>query len=251
MKRISILFALMTAIMTGCNNPVENAIKTQTVEFAKQTLLSDELPYTFDMEISLEWPTEATNAEALENMQRGITKLLFGSNLQTTDIEYAMAAYNENAVEHYREINEEYVADIDEEWEFLLNWSESLEGNFLPEYKDMVSYTRYIYGYSGGAHGMDARTAATFCLKTGEIVTESNLFIEGYEEKLTEALRRNLLLSIEDKEMLFETEIYPSSDFYLTAKGITYIYQRYEIGPYVLGIIEVTIPWNEIQDILK
>jgi hypothetical protein len=52
-------------------------------------------------------------------------------------------------------------------------------------------------------------------------------------------------------DMLFETEIYPSDTFYVTADGLTYVYHPYEIGPYALGIIEVTIPWNEIKDILK
>ena len=98
---------------------------------------------------------------------------------------------------------------------------------------------------------MDAKTAVTFSLSTGEEVTESDLFIEGYENKLTEALRRNLLVSIPDQSMLFETEIFPGGDFYLTSEGITYIYQRYEVGPYVIGIVEVTVPWNEIKDILK
>ena len=98
---------------------------------------------------------------------------------------------------------------------------------------------------------MDFLAGMTFLLDSGEEVTESVLFIDGYEERLTEALRAHLLDDIEHPDMLFETEITPSGNFYITEKGITYIYQRYEVGSYAMGIIEVTVPWSEIQDILR
>ena len=115
----------------------------------------------------------------------------------------------------------------------------------------MISYQSYVYGYSGGAHGNDAITCITFNRETGDVIRNEDLFIEGFENRLTSSLRANLLCSIDDTDMLFEKDILPHDNFYITSTGITYIYQRYEIGPYVLGIIEVTIPWKEIQDIIR
>ena len=252
MKHITLLSAAVLALAVSCNNYVEeDVLKTETTEFSRETPLMEDAPFTFCLDITAEWPTGGMDADAMKKMQKGITGLLFGSDLKTIDIEYAMERYNAEAVSFYISENEEMAEDIEDDWGFMLNWSESIEGSFLPKYNGMVSYIRYIYGYSGGAHGMDAKTAVTFSLSTGEEVTESDLFIEGYENKLTEALRRNLLVSIPDQSMLFETEIFPGGDFYLTSEGITYIYQRYEVGPYVIGIVEVTVPWNEIKDILK
>ena len=32
---------------------------------------------------------------------------------------------------------------------------------------------------------------------------------------------------------------------------MTYIYGQYEIGPYYLGIIKLTLPWEELEGLLK
>jgi hypothetical protein len=247
-----ILAAVSLGLVCGCAGaPEKESLETKNIEFSEITPLQEGAPYNFTMEMQIEWPEGGTDSKAIKQMQKGITDLLFGSELKTIDIEYAMNAYNSRSVDFYRQNNEEYLEDTEDEWSPLTNWSESINGSFLDEYDGMVSYIKYVHGYSGGAHGMDALTCRTFDLKTGEQILEEDLFKEGYEDKLTAALRINLLSSIEDQDMLFETDIIPSNDFYLTPEGITYIYQRYEIGPYAIGIIEVTVPWSEIKDIIR
>jgi hypothetical protein len=238
--------------MCGCNEaPQKEELKTKNIEFSEVTPLQEGMPYNFTMEMQIEWPEDGTSGKALKEIQKGITDLLFGSELETTDIEYAMKAYNKLSVDFYVQDNEEYLEDTEEEWGFMMNWSESIDGSFLDPYKGMVSYLKYADGYSGGAHGMDVLTCRTFDLKTGEQIFEEDLFKRGYEDRLTEALRTNLLSRYEDQDMFFETDITPSDEFYLTSEGITYIYQRYEIGPYAIGIVEVLVPWKEIQDIIR
>lgn len=247
-----VLAAVSLGLMCGCNEaPQKEELKTKNIEFSEVAPLQEGTPYDFTMEMQIEWPEDGTSRKALKEMQKGITDLLFGSELETTDIEYAMKAYNSRSVDFYRQDNEDYLEDVEDEWGFMMNWSESIDGNFLEPYDGMASYLKYSYGYSGGAHGMDALTCRTFDLKTGREIFEEDLFKPGYEDRLTEVLRTNLLSSIEDQNMLFETDITPSDNFYLTSEGITYIYQRYEIGPYAIGIIKVTIPWKEIQDIIR
>ena len=46
-------------------------------------------------------------------------------------------------------------------------------------------------------------------------------------------------------------DIEPNGNFKLSEEGITYIYGQYEIGPYYLGIIKVTIPWDELGDLVR
>lgn len=247
-----VLAAVSLVLLGGCAGvPQKEELKTKNIEFSEVAPLQEGTPYDFTMEMQIEWPEDGTSRKALKEMQKGITDLLFGSELETTDIEYAMKAYNNRSVDFYRQDNEDYLEDVEEEWGFMMNWSESIDGNFLEPYDGMASYLKYSYGYSGGAHGMDALTCRTFDLKTGREIFEEDLFKPGYEDRLTESLRTNLLSSIEDQNMLFETEITPSDNFYLTSEGITYIYQRYEIGPYAIGIIKVTVPWKEIQDIIR
>ena len=48
-------------------------------------------------------------------------------------------------------------------------------------------------------------------------------------------------------EMLFIQEVEPNDNFYITEDGVTFIYNHYEIAPYAMGIIKITIPWNELE----
>ena len=45
---------------------------------------------------------------------------------------------------------------------------------------------------------------------------------------------------------LFVKDIEPNGNFKVSSNGVTYIYGPYEIGPYYLGSIEVTVPWDEL-----
>jgi hypothetical protein len=81
--------------------------------------------------------------------------------------------------------------------------------------------------------------------KTGRILTESDIF-EPENYQILTSLVREYLPKCTEMDMIDDPAISPSSDFYITSEGITYIYQQYEIGPYALGIVEVLIPWSEL-----
>lgn len=260
MKRLTYALSVLSIILiAGCTESGKDKKKaekdltltTDTLTFKAWTPLHEGAECGFDMSMDIEWPKKAADADVLEKMQKGISGLLFGSGLATTDLAFAMDAYNSTSVNFYMENNSPDEEFHEEYPEYIMNWLETKEGRFLEPYNDMISYQGYVFGYSGGAHGMDAISCMTFDMETGDVISNDDLFVEGYEDRLTSSLRANLLCTVDDVEMLFEKDILPHDNFYLTAQGITYIYQRYEIGPYVLGIIEVTIPWKEIKDILK
>ena len=51
--------------------------------------------------------------------------------------------------------------------------------------------------------------------------------------------------------MMFLKEIEPNGNFSISDKGVTYIYNHYEIAPYSMGIIRITIPWEDLNDIIR
>lgn len=249
MKQTALFAAFILLLTVSCTNSERNTIKTSAVTSETTIPLFDGAPYSLHLSFEVDWPTEASDDVALEKIQLQISDFIF--HTATTDVNKGIEHFTGDVTAYYREENDGMAKDIEEDWAFMLNWEEHLGGKLLPAYKGMASYVRYFYIYSGGAHGMDSLSGMTFFLDSGDVVTEDALFTEGYEERLTEALRAHLMDDIEYPEILFETEITPSGNFVITEKGITYIYQRYEIGPYAMGIIEVTVPWDEIQDILK
>ncbi|MBK6914308.1 MAG: DUF3298 domain-containing protein [Ignavibacteriales bacterium] len=73
------------------------------------------------------------------------------------------------------------------------------------------------------------------------------------------------LTSISEKKMIeeFEVErftdiglfeekltISAEQDFYLTNNALVIEFDPYEIGPYVMGDVEILLPWNEIENLM-
>ena len=110
-----------------------------------------------------------------------------------------------------------------------------------------VRYSRHTY--EGGAHGYNEDIALNFDTKTGKRITESDLFISGYQEKLEQKILA--CMDKEFREMLFSDQAEPNGNFMLTDKGIYYYFSPYEIGPYVAGVISSFIPWNELTELIK
>ena len=91
-------------------------------------------------------------------------------------------------------------------------------------------------------------TALNFDLKSGKVITEAEFFKPGYEKKLAEALTAHLREAVPDQESydtMFTHEIKPNGNFTVSEQGVTYI------APYSMGAIHVSVPWDEIRDLIR
>ena len=110
----------------------------------------------------------------------------------------------------------------------------------------------------GGAHGVKDVWYTCVNLNNGSVITGDDLFIDDYESFLTPLILGKLveIRKVEspkelEKEGFFDTsDIRPNNNFYLNEKGITYVYNPYEIAAYYIGTLEVFIPYEDITVIL-
>ena len=121
-----------------------------------------------------------------------------------------------------------------------------------------VTYHLYTYNYMGGAHGQALFIPVTFLKSTGEMLQTT---IDSSNEKAIQPLIRKGVISyfkkrgetVTDRDlntMLFiENGIIPIpiNAPSLTAKGLHFVYQQYEIGPYAIGMVEFTVPYDKIK----
>lgn len=119
--------------------------------------------------------------------------------------------------------------------------------------KGYISYT--IQGdeyHFGAAHGYYYIGVMIFDLSTGLQVHEGDLFVEGYQERLSELLNQYVETAENYEEgFLMVDTIEPNDNFSVHAGGITYFFNPYEITAYCYGIIDITIPWDALKDILR
>lgn len=114
------------------------------------------------------------------------------------------------------------------------------------------------YTYTGGAHGNYGTTYTSIDLTNSKkLKLQDILNIQGQKvlgSLLEKHFRITHDLSLADSLQrggLFENTIKPNNNFYVTSKGLGFNYTPYEIGPYVMGEINIFIPQNELDKYLQ
>ena len=136
---------------------------------------------------------------------------------------------------------------------------ENMSGHIAFNKLNLISYTVSFSTYTGGAHGAAAFNNHVLNLETGDLITESDLFVANYQDLLAEMLVDALVKDFEveapkDLENIgfFSVEeIFPNGNFLVTEHGLTYTFNQYEIAAYVVGPINVLLPYDELEIILK
>ncbi|MFT5686911.1 MAG: hypothetical protein ACI8RZ_007868 [Myxococcota bacterium] len=110
--------------------------------------------------------------------------------------------------------------------------------------------------YTGGAHGNFGSSFGTFIRQTGQQVALSDILVDGYEAKLRPHIVAGLEVHFEAS--LAEVDLdHTAADIPLaggwaiTSESLTFHYDPYEIGPYVMGAPSAEIPKGKILDLIR
>lgn len=268
MRRINFgVMAVSAAILmlfASCSDVSKTSLKTDRAELSDEVELTSGRKDMFNYDYKIEHPVSGASEEVIAKYDATILEATIGSDYMTYPISKALSMYRDARVSDYREENldlldqlsnmEVLEDDDDLRSEVDLSWDEKIEGFFAGEYRGIVSYVVYTYNYEGGAHGNESELSINFDAATGDVVEEEDFFLPGYETRLGSLLTMHLESSFtnpEDYDMLFMKEIQPNGNFRVSPLGVTYTYTPYEIGPYSLGTINVTVSWEEVEDILR
>lgn len=99
----------------------------------------------------------------------------------------------------------------------------------------------------------------TFDTEQKRKISENDLFIDGYEEGLTEVIQTKLMQSykvhtLEDlvhEGFFTPKEIQPNGNFMLTSSGIKYIFNTDEIASHLLGQIVLELNWDDVSHLIR
>lgn len=217
---------------------------------------ADEIKPELRIDINIEYAVGGASEEVVQSVNGIIAEMLFGEE-ELTDVPGSCEKYIENLKKTYREDCTE-VIEMSKEFGYSMipatcSWAASVQGQFLKTYKGYIPYRSDTYNYTGGAHGSRTVLCRNFKFKNGEAASEEDIFKENYEETLTALLMDKAVEYVGEEyaEALWTEEIKPNGNFLLSEEGIVYIFNQYEIAPYAAGVIELTIPWDEVSDILK
>jgi hypothetical protein len=124
--------------------------------------------------------------------------------------------------------------------------------------KDLLVYRIDYNEYTGGAHGIYMTTYLNMDLTLMRPLRLDDIFVGDYKEPLTDLIWNQLMAdnkvttheALEDMGYASTGDITPTENFYLSREGVTFYYNVYDITPYSMGPVKVTIPFPMLEHLL-
>lgn len=133
-----------------------------------------------------------------------------------------------------------------------MNYETTVSTRNLYNDKGFWGYAIDTYSFTGGAHGMKATSYNVIDLERGRLLSLKDLFAESdypvINRMLCQQLAESLGTSVdrlagED----YETEnIIADDNFMISATGITWLFNPYDIAPYAKGTVTITLSYRAI-----
>ncbi|MBR0043084.1 MAG: DUF3298 domain-containing protein [Bacteroides sp.] len=270
-KRTTILLiALLIAgcWLASCSNTGQPSRNLQFEEITltkSEHLFADESKPSCNLSIDFAFVNKATTIGAKDSINADLLSALFGKKYQQLSPQEAIEGYAKEYVTNYRADLEPMIQkDIDNhiDKDQLTAWysyEQELKGSVETYMGILLTYRTYKNEYSGGPHGMYTTEFTNLNLSTIQPILLDELFVEDYQETLTELLWYQLALDNgvethdELEEMGYATtgELAPTENFYISEDGITFYYNVYEIAPYSMGPTQITLSYDMLEYILN
>jgi hypothetical protein len=148
-------------------------------------------------------------------------------------------------------------AELQSEGSASWNWTAEGDIKVVWNQYPLLSLEYFGYDFTGGAHGNGGAMHQVLDLDQKKVLTLDDLFKGNYKPVLTRELELAFHKTYQTpegqpiKEMLLVDSIEPNDNFVLTNKGIVFSYTPYEIGPYAMGQVNLFIPYERLQEVLK
>lgn len=229
-------------------------ISDTTVQIAIDTLNDDSPVLTIASSLELAVAT----LEHAKEINNTITYAAYGND--TTPASIATDMFIKEISNEYSSLRADYinVREVNDTPTWL-NHSYNIKGRISDIHNNIINYIIESDVYTGGAHGLFTITLLNIDRTNGYELKLSDIFVENYEERLTNALTNALMMQLgakdinEVKELGYVTmnDMYSTENFLLKKDSIVFVYNRYDIAPYSHGITRLAIDRNDIKELLK
>lgn len=272
MKRNKVVFSVLVLLLgIGLVSCVQDKSKMNNIEFdkleikEKVSLLSvndTTLPFS-DVKFEYKFPVKFNNKEDISRLQQIFSGTFFNDeSYDSLALQEVLDEYLKNYTAEYRTLVDQYNQDkANLESDQMPSWYwyyHYINNEILFNDKNIVSYSVEHSDYTGGAHGSLHVLFYTIDLNNITTITQEDIFQPNYHNFLTSKIIEKLMekYDVSKAEQLIDegffdiNDIAPNDNFWLSDEGVHYVYNQYEIAPYSMGPIEVTIPFEEIKSII-
>lgn len=259
-----VALAILLASCNGKNQDLKpNNIGFDTISISKVYHLdNDSTKPSCSLKVKYVVPVKYADTLVLNKIQKELNAFVLG------DDAYGPIRPNEAVTKYINDYIESYKTDAET---LFANWNESdesedyfsyyktLESEVIYDKSEILSYQTKSVEYKGGANAYTGYKNIVIYLKTGQALSEEDLFVSGYKDALDEIMLLKLMQQnkVKAKDDLFELgysrieDFTSNNNFLVDDKGITYIFSQGEFSIPTLGEIRISIPYEELSLILK
>ncbi len=157
------------------------------------------------------------------------------------------------------QVEADYEASVEEGWDWYA-YESQLTAEVVRCDSQVLSIRFNGYSYSGGVHGYSFSYGRSYDVQSGSRLSLAFLSATGADFP-TYALERveELCGTEEYSDLVFDpavdqeslADVVSDEQFLLTEDGVVFLADPYVIGPYASGIIEFTLPYDELEGVVK
>jgi hypothetical protein len=243
----------------------ENNIKFDSIETeSKYFLLGDTANPSGTLIIKYIYPIEYADRDILQKMQTRFLTDFFGESYKNVTPQEAINSYSQKYIADYKSLEKHFLRDLKKSGEKFMEASwysyyENSSNSIVYNKNNIISYIISINYYKGGAHESSGYVNKVIDLKTGNLLTENDIFVPDYQEPLAKIIHETIAENfkaappeeLENMGFFNVNEIYPNDNFIIDSVGVTYTYNIYEIAAYAVGKIDVKLPFDKIRFLLR
>jgi len=218
--------------------------------------------------ISMAKPVAQTPVETLHAIERFISTLPKEGSFETDangSVESMVHAYAKSYIIQYLNEGHDAIGQNESDADELkagstwMNYDENVVGNVVFNADGFLSYQVITDSYTGGAHGNKTIDNGVFDLTRLDQITLIDLFNEATIDGLNEKVRNKLMIQnqcssleelAEKGHFISPNEIEATENFYINEEGITWTFDPYEIAPFSVGEVYISLSWDEVTPFL-
>lgn len=256
-------FIAFTSCKTERKPNTPNEIAYDSISVAKiYHLDNDSTKPSCSLKIKYLYPIKFTDEKVLSVMQKELNfAMMEDEKYETLSPADAVNKYVEDYIEKYRADAKEQFPDWQQsgDTEDYFSYYKTLNTKVLFDMDNLLSYQISSMDYKGGANSSTAYRNIVIDLKTGDMLSEQDIFVPEYRKILNELLIRKIVLQnkVQKPEDLLEfgywgiEDLTSNENFYVDNSGVTYIFNPGEYSAPSLGEIKVFLPYDEIRNLLR
>lgn len=227
-------------------------------------LFGDTAKPACNLVINFSYPVKASDELLKDTLTKYFISACFGDKYIGEQPKEVVKQYTDAYVQEYRrDLEPMYLEDEkDKEEESAIgawySYYKGIESHVQLYEKNFLVYRIDYNEYTGGAHGIYMSSFLNMDLGLMRPLRLDDIFVGEYQEVLTDLIWNQLMADndaktrseVEDMGYGSTGEIAPTENFYLDKEGITFYYNVYDITPYAMGPVSISIPYQMMEHML-